>query len=103
MLSGEMIHTLPLNLIFGFVMTDNNGNPITSPAVTPAITTGKRTAFALSQKASSPSAAEKISMAILTFTLTASDAGAALNANQTIQLDNLAIALPEGYHLPTLQ
>ena len=103
MLSGEMIHTLPLNLIFGFVMTDNNGNPITSPAVTPAITTGKRTAFELSQKASSPSAAEKISMAILTFTLTASDAGAALNANQTIQLDNLAIALPEGYHLPTLQ
>ena len=103
MLSGEMIHTLPLNLIFGFVMTDNDGNPMTSPATTPEITTGKRTVFELSQKATSRSAAEKISKAIMTFTLTASDSGAALNANQTIQLDNLAIALPEGYHLPSLQ
>ena len=102
MLSGEAVHTLPLKLFFGFVMTDKDGKPMTSPAATPEITTGKRTAFELSQKATSPSAAEKISKAILTFTLTASDSGAALNANQTIQLDNLAIALPEGYHLPSI-
>lgn len=98
-LSGDAIHTLPLSLRFGFVMTDDAGNAITSPANTPDITAGQKTSFELSQSASSPSAAERISKAILTFNLSASDYGVALNANQTIQLDNLKIALPDGYHL----
>lgn len=99
MLSGDAIHTLPLCLRFGFVMTDDAGNAVTSPVNTPDITTGQKTSFELSQTASSPSSAERISKAILTFNLSASESGAALNANQTIQLDNLKIALPDGYHL----
>ena len=99
LLSGEVLHTLPLKLTFGFVMTDDAGNAITSPATSPEIPTGQKTAFEMKQSVSSPSAAERISKAILTFTLTASDANTSLNANQTVMLDHLAIGLPDGYQI----
>lgn len=99
-LLGEMTNTLPLQLEFDMVMTDEAGNTLLEP-VTTTIAAGKTSDITVPLVRRSDVQVEDLSKAFLTFKVSGTEDKRSVRADDYVQAA-FRIKVPGGYHLSLL-